>query len=288
MTSFMVEEFDTLIARCYRHGYENYGDLGIEQENFKTRLLSLVEKYLGPEPSWAAAAGFVENLYTNDLYLGAACARGTDKAWDRFTACYGKYIKDLAAFVTKTGSAAADLADDVLIDLFLPDHSGQSRIGSYEGRSSLATWLRVVVSHRAVNERERVRNHVCAAECVGDVVDESALWRVGTSLRACRYERVINDSLRRSCRALTEHERLILLLRFEEELRLGQIARLLGVHQSTVTRQIERACKKLRDEVIAALLSEHHLNKRAIDECEEDILENPSYSILPFIKHTPA
>lgn len=288
MTSFMVKDFDTVAAQCYQYGYENYGDLGIEQGSFKTRLISLVEKYLGPDPSWPAAADFIGNLYTTDLYLGVGCARGTDQAWERFTAAYGKYIQGLAALVTRKSAAAADFAEDILIDLFLPDHSGQSRIGSYEGRSSLATWLRVVVSHRAVNERERFRNYICDAECIDDVADESALRRVGASLRACRYERAVKDSLRRSCSALSERERLVLLLRFEEELQLGQIARLLGVHQSTITRQIEKACKKLRDEVITSLLSEHHLNRCAIDECREDILENPSYSILPFLKNTPA
>ncbi len=108
------------------------------------------------------------------------------------------------------------------------------------------------------------------------------------SLRACRYERIINDSFRCSCRCLTDRERLILLLRYDEELQLGQIARLFGVHQSTITRQLERACKKLRREVVARLSSKYHLDQAAISECQEDILENPSHSILAFIKQAAA
>jgi RNA polymerase sigma-70 factor (ECF subfamily) len=283
MMNLTETSLDAVMAQMYRDGYTSHGDLGIGQEEFSARLASLVEKYLGSEPPSSSAFNFVENLYTNDLYLAMACARRTEAAWELFTMRYGTYIKDMAAFVNRT-SGAADLADDILIDLFLPDHSGKSRIGSYEGRSSLATWLRVIVSHRAVNEYERTRHNVDGAECLCQMADESALYRVDASLRACRYECIIEDSLRRSCQSLTDRERLILILRFEEELQLGQIARLLHVHQSTVTRQLEKAYKKLRSEVITTLASKYHLNERAINECQEDILENPSYSILAMIK----
>ncbi|HEY0080101.1 MAG TPA: sigma-70 family RNA polymerase sigma factor [Pyrinomonadaceae bacterium] len=283
MMNFMERTLDMSIARVYAQGYASYGDLGIGQEDFSARLMSLVEKHLGAKPSNSSAVSFIENLYTNDLYLTAACARRTENAWEIFTKRYGRYIKDLTAFATRT-SCASDLADDILIDLFLPDHSGQSRIGSYEGRSSLATWLRVVVSHRAVNEHERTRHTFGGAECLCQMADELALNRVGAELRACRYERIIEDSLRHACQSLTARERLILVLRFEEELHLGQIARLLNVHQSTVTRQLEKAYNKLQDEMITTLSSKYHLNQCAIDECKEDILENPSYSILALIK----
>jgi RNA polymerase sigma factor (sigma-70 family) len=199
---------------------------------------------------------------------------------------YGGFIQATANFVTPPSNTATEIADNVLVDLFLPGPSGQRRIGSYEGRSSLATWLRVVVIHHAANERERFRNRIGDPQ-VPDVPDELATSRMDASLRASRYGGMIRDALRSSCDCLTERERLILLLRYDDGLQFGQIARIFGVHQSTITRQIERACKRLREAVIATLSTKYDLNPAAINECQEDILENPDYSVLAFLEPKP-
>jgi RNA polymerase sigma factor (sigma-70 family) len=147
--------------------------------------------------------------------------------------------------------------------------------------------LRVVVTHHAANERERLRNSAGDPQ-VPDVADELAASRMDASLRACRYGQMIRDALRSSCDCLNERERLILLLRYDEGLQFGQIARIFGVHQSTITRQIERTCKRLREAVITTLSTKYDLNPAAINECQEDILENPGYSVLAFLDPKPS
>jgi len=76
------------------------------------------------------------------------------------------------------------------------------------------------------------------------------------------------------------------LWRYEDGLQLGQIAKLLGIHQSNVTRQLERMQSKLRDQVVAVLSTKHGLSRLAVKECLEDIIENPAHevSILELIK----
>jgi RNA polymerase sigma-70 factor len=275
------------IVQAYHRGCAVHGALELQLEHFKSHVIWVVKRNLEPGASSQEAINFIRTLHTNDIYLGLACARQTETAWDRFNTLYRKYIDDLATFATLTKTAAADLADSVLAELFLPDHSGQSRIASYQGRSSLATWLRVIVSHRATNERKRICNNTDSIESIHDIADETGLYRMEASLRARRYGRIIGESLRSSCQCLTDRERLILLLRYDDGLHLGQIGRLLGVHQSTITRQIEGACKKLREAVVANLLTKHKLHRAAIDECEAEILENPSYSILSLIEPKP-
>jgi hypothetical protein len=89
---------------------------------------------------------FVDSLHVVDLYLACGCLLRTPAAWNRFTARFRDYITRLAAGVTASQDSSLELTDSIIIDLFLPDRSGRSRIGSYGGRSSLATWLRVLVS----------------------------------------------------------------------------------------------------------------------------------------------
>lgn len=286
MRSHSTSRVCTAIARAYDEGRVAHSEVLLRQEYFESHVIWVTKKNLGSDASSSGATTFIKTLHTNDLYLALACADNAEKAWDRFNALYRKYIDDLAGFATMTNSAA-DLADSVLADLFLPDHSGQSRIASYQGRSSLATWLRVIICHRASNERERRCNNAEDLEAIQEIADEGALSKMDALLRSSRYGRVIRESLRYSCQCLSERERLILLLRYDEGLQLGQIGRIMGVHQSTITRQIESACKKLRDAVFANLLTEHKLDRAAIDECKADILENPCYSILSLIEPRP-
>lgn len=286
MNSSSTNIVRTTIAQAYDAARAAHSGLLLQPEYFEAHVVWVTQKTMGPGVSSAAATDFIKALHTKDLYLALACAQKADKAWDRFNTLYRKYIDDLANFATLT-SRAADLADSVLADLFLPDHSGQSRIASYQGRSSLATWLRAIICHRATNERERHGNNTADLDTIHEVADDTALSRMDALLRSSRYGHVIRESLRCSCQCLSERERLILLLRYDDGLQLGQIGRLLGVHQSTITRQIEGACKKLREAVVTNLITEHKLDRAAIDECKADILENPCYSILSLIERRP-
>lgn len=286
MRSHSTSRICAAIDRAYCAGRAAHDGLLLHQEYFESHITSVITRSLGSDASSSAITNFISTLHTNDLYLALACAQKAEKAWDRFNTLYRKYINDLASFATLRNSAA-DLADSVLADLFLPDNSGQSRIASYQGRSSLATWLRAIICHRATNERERLCNNTEGLESIQELADETALSRMNALLRSSRYGGVIRESLRCSCQCLSDRERLILLLRYGDGLQLGQIGRLLGVHQSTITRQIEGACKRLREAVVANLITEHKLDRAAIDECKADILENPCYSILSLIEPKP-
>lgn len=197
---------------------------------------------------------------------------------------YQKYLNDIALSVSPNSDAASELAGSVLVDMFLPDRSGHSRIASYHGRSSLTTWLRVIVCHRATNERECKYNSLERIESIPEVAEKGDVRNIEAALRASRYEDMIKDSLSCSCKRLSDRERLLLLLRYDEELQVSQIARLLGVFPSTVTRQLERVQGKLRENVVSTLATKYKLQPAAIQECVTDLLDNPSHSVLAHIK----
>jgi len=180
-------------------------------------------------------------------------------------------------FCYRHGTDNEEVADSVLVNLCLPDRSGNQRIASYDGRSSLATWLRVIVINRAINDRNERK--VVNDENVKDVPDSRAIVNIELAVRAGRYATALADSLAQAFQMLTGRERLMLLWRYEDNLQLGEIAKLLGIHQSNVTRQLLRLQARLRENVIQALASQHHLGSSAIQECLSDITENPHLSI---------
>jgi RNA polymerase sigma-70 factor (ECF subfamily) len=277
--------FDVYAELVYQNGYYFHGDFQIRSREFKAHLWAIIEKYLDDNPTSNNVIRVINSLHGSDLYLAFACAKNSPQAWDRFTKSYRRYIYNLAAFVSAVKSVADELAENVLADLFLPDSSGRSRIASYDGRSSLATWLRVIIYHRAFNEQARKFNNMDRLDDLCERADEEAVRSIEMALRSSRYRSLILDSLEHACGELTDRERLLLLLRYEKGLRLGQIGRLFGLHQANITRQLGRIQAKIRQSFEAALIRKYKLGQAAIDECLSEIAENPGYSILALIKN---
>jgi RNA polymerase sigma-70 factor len=286
ITEELQLSFEAFIKQLYQNGYTCHGDLQVGLKEFEVKLRSIVEISLGENATGGNAVSIINSIQGNDLYLAFACAQHSPVAWDRFTSIYRKYIHDLTAFACPVKSMVYELAETILTDLFLPDRSGHSRIASYDGRSSLATWLRAIICHRTINERERKFNGMTQLnEDIFEKADERALLSMEMVLRSSRYQELIKDSLERACNELTDRERLMLLLRYDNGLQLGQIGCLFGLHQATITRQIERVQTKIRHAVASTLTHKYGLSQAAIDECMAEIVENPGYSLLVLIKH---
>jgi RNA polymerase sigma factor (sigma-70 family) len=295
-------ELQPIISDAYMQGQERFGNLGLALPAYTARICAILRKNLGLSPPVDRAVSFVKALHGRDLYLATACIQcgpgaspdnnskatvpeSASLAWKTLETTYKGLICDLVRFFYRTSFAAQDLADNIVADLFFPDRSGHSRIASYDGRSSLGTWLRVVICNRAINA-QRCTASAKSTELKPELPDAPALAIIESTVRARRYAAAVEDSLSLACRTLTPKERLMLLWRYQDGLQLGQIARLLGIHQSNVTRQLERVQGKLRDHVTTVLLTRHALSRLAVEECLEDIVENPlgAVSILELVK----
>lgn len=108
--------------------------------------------------------------------------------------------------------------------------------------------------------------------------------RIETSARAGRYRLMILDALKGASESLTTRERYILLMIYGESLQAKEVARLVGVHPSRVSRQLQQIHRKIRQEAVAILAEKHQLCEEAIKECLADIVENPEYSLLGLLK----
>jgi RNA polymerase sigma factor (sigma-70 family) len=293
-------ELEPIIANGYSEGRVRFGDLGLDLHTYTERVYAIVHKYFNDSSSKEAIVSFVKGLHGRDLYLATACVQHSLKpgeehaagplperasqAWKTLELTYKGFIHNLSRFFFRKGFVANDLADNILADLFLPDRSGASRIASYDGRSSLSTWLRVVIYNRAVNA-QRSNATMQSVEILTDIPDQPALESIDSGLQTQRYHTQIADSLAAACQDLTLRERLLLLWRYEDGLLLGDIARPLGIHQSNVTRQLERVQMKVRERVVRILTTQHGLDPDAIKECLRAIAENPhTIAILDPIK----
>lgn len=282
MTGPPEQNFCSFASHAYSAGYAAHGEIGLQLEQFKRHLRSISEKHLGECPSDGTCLRFLHTLYTTDLYLTIACSQHSETGWKQFVRAYQKYISDLARLFSHAG-AAHELAADILADLFMPNESGLSRMTLFDGRQSLATWLRILIRWRAINHGRLKWNSFERLACVQDVADASSLRRLDAAIRANRYQAILGECFRVANDSLTERERLLLLMRYEQGLRVLEIASVLGVQPTTVTRQIKRCEHKLQKKTTSVLAVNYHFGPHAIKECLQDILENPAHSLLHYL-----
>jgi RNA polymerase sigma-70 factor (ECF subfamily) len=282
MHNFVDARLEELAVQSYAEAFACHGDLGLELEEFLARLFSIMEKRLGADPTSAAVFNFVSELHANDLYLAVACAQASDVAWSLFASQYGAFIRRICNCACQSSNTARELADGLPGQLFLPDAGGRSRIASYEGVSSLTTWLISIIRHEAIRESHLKYNHLESIEQVHDVADEASVLKIEMAIRAGRYRTLIKDSIEGALNLLGDRERSILILRFGQKLQVSQVAQLFGVKPHAITQQIDRSTQKLRKQFISILANRHRLAPAAVEECVTDLLNNPEHSILAF------
>jgi len=205
-------------------------------------------------------------------------------AWERFSALYYAHMVKAARQVSTTRAAADELAESAAGHLFLPDASGRSRIASYNGMGPLSFWLAVVIKHLGIKERQRKCNNLERLEDAPNQARLTTTADMESALRANRYSPIISKVLANFGSSLSERERFVLRLRYGQQLSASQIARMLEVNRSSITRQLERTCEKLRKEVTSMLGRENGLNAAAIEECLQEMSENSEHVMAAVAK----
>jgi RNA polymerase sigma-70 factor (ECF subfamily) len=208
----------------------------------------------------------VNASYAADLELARRCAAGEEPAWERFVLEFRPVLYRAADALDPTGGAR-DLADALYADLY-----SQDLFRYYQGRSSLATWLRAVLSQRYV-DRLRAQKRL---EPLPDDESAGGLQSAGDPPdpeRARHLER-LSQALSRAVDHLDSRSRLRLGCYYVQELTLAEIGRLVGEHEATVSRQLARTRKALREDVERQLRIDHRLSDAQVAECFEAASED--------------
>jgi RNA polymerase sigma-70 factor, ECF subfamily len=205
---------------------------------------------------------FLAALHLEDLALATACADGCEAAWEHFYATFRTYLRTAAAAILRrdAGSAeACELADSLFAELYgLASGKGPERslFRYFHGRSSLKTWLRAVLAQRHIDAIRAGRRF----EELGEEDREDARQTIPSGPQISppdphrqRYVALFTRALGAALDQLKPQEKERLRLYYAEEKTLAEIGRLLGEHESSVSRHLERARQDLRKEVESIL-----------------------------------
>jgi|SRR5579864_25994 len=207
---------------------------------------------------------FCITLRIEDLVLARACAAGNERAWEVFMLRFREKLYDVARQITREDSSGRELADSVYADLYgMKTREGAriSKLASYSGRGSLDGWLRTVVAQEFVNTYRKQRRLVS--------LDEEA--EEGVQFAAAKLEETapVNPSLERATdealRMLAPEDRFVLASYFLDERTLAEIARALAVHESTISRKVEKLTKSLRKQIVKNLVR-YGMSRRQAEE----------------------
>jgi len=197
-------------------------------------------------------------LHLEDLALASACAEGCEAAWEHFFTTYRAYLRTAAAAILRCapGSAdACDLADSLFSELYgVAGAKGAERslFRYFHGRSSLKTWLRAVLARRHIDIIRVGRRFDELVE--DDTGDGRPMTLLGPPMQPgdphCeRYVTFFARALQTALEAVDPREKERLRLYYAEEKTLADIGRLLGEHESSVSRHLDQMRRGLRQSV---------------------------------------
>lgn len=209
---------------------------------------------------------FLESLKIDDLVLARASAAGDEAAWETFLMRYREVLYSAAYAITRQDSLGRELADSLYADLYgTVERDGVrcSRFNSYTGRGSLAGWLRSVLAQRFVDHYRAARREVSLGEqdaerlpAAFEMEDAGANERQRTTVAAA-----VSAVLGR----MPAEDRFLLASYYLDGRTLLQIGKLVRVHESTVSRKLERLTRGLRKELLRQL-QKANLSRAAAEE----------------------
>jgi RNA polymerase sigma factor (sigma-70 family) len=233
---------------------------GISSAQFTAELARCAEaRFRAETPGAGELQSYLGALHLEDLALACACAEGVTEAWECFVTTYRGYMRASAGAILKRSAnspEAEELADSLFGDLYgLSAEKRGSLFRYFHGRSSLKTWLRAVLAQRYVDKLRAGRKF----EDLGDEDGNDGVSRrvnsaagrhvdagAGLDPHRARYLATFTAALEMALKNLDGSDAERLRMYYAEEKKLAEIGKLLGEHESSVSRHLEKVRRGLR------------------------------------------
>lgn len=258
-----------LISELYRAS--GASALGLAEPDFARVFEEIAAKYLGADATGADRQRLWASLHLRELALARACAAGSEIAWEEFIRTFRPKMHLAARGIAKDELRAQELADSLWADLYGTAGAGgdrRSKLSLYSGRGSLEGWLRTVLAQAHIDSLRRGKR----------LVSLEAEEEQGRAFRAPEPEPAPATNPNSLARA-TDHvlaslaadERLLLTAYFLDGRTMAEVGRLLGCHESTVSRKLEKLLATLRGRIHQALVESGLSPRQANEALEADV-----------------
>ncbi len=275
---------DALASELFeRSGAARYG---LERGAFARMLETIAAKYLPPEATPGQARELLLSLRIEELALARACAAGDERAWQDFLNRFREKLYDAALAIAKDDATSRELADSLYADLYITtmrDGRRVSKLESYTGRGSLEGWLRTVLAQEFVN-RYRAQRRLVSLEEKEEAGEQFVARETAPATTVDpRLEAAADEALSE----LSAEDRFVLAAYFLDGRTLAEIGRMLGVHESTISRKVEKITGGLRKR-LRNCLTARGMSKREAEEALESDVRDVQVNVRKLLGRTTA
>lgn len=251
------------------YGRSGAATYGVSAEQFALVLEEIHRKYAA-QASPEQKAEFYASLRLEELALARACAAGNERAWEDFITRYRQKMHSMALHITRDSAHAAELADSLFADLYgVSERNGvrNSKLVFYTGRGSLEGWLRTVMAQEFINRYRKTKRSVSLEEQT-----EEGVQFVARALEpAITSDQRLEIATDRALAELSAEDRFTLASYYLDGRTLADIARSLGLHESSISRRLDRLSTGLRKRILAVLREQGMSHAQATEALETDV-----------------
>jgi len=242
---------------------------GLSAAQFALILDEIQRKYI-PKASTHEKSEFCSGLRLEELALARGCAEGNERAWEHFISHYRQKLHGMALRLTREAAQAAELADSLFADLYglnARDGVRNSKFVFYTGRGSLEGWLRTVIAQEFVNRYRKQKRAVSLEEQTEEGVQFVADVPTPVCVSDPRLEAATDEALAE----LSAEDRFTLASYYLDGRTLAEIARALCLHESSISRRLDRLSDALRKRILAGLRDRGMSHAQAAEALETDV-----------------
>jgi RNA polymerase sigma-70 factor, ECF subfamily len=238
-------------------------EYGLSEKEFEDILSAVAEKYCDGQ-SDADRLALIESLRHEELALSRGCAKGNEHAWEVFLTRYRASLYSSAYLIARNDAAGRELADSLYAELYgLEERAGErrSKLLYYMGRGSLEGWLRTVLAQEWINSKRRTRREVSLEE----QLDGGGQFEAPTPSAAPASTAPTSQAIAAGLAELSSEDRFLLAAYYLDGRTLAQIALVMRVHESTISRKLDRLVQSLRKDLRKRLIASG-MSPRGADE----------------------
>jgi RNA polymerase sigma-70 factor (ECF subfamily) len=236
---------DRAIAKRYgESGAESYG---VAPESFHKIVAAVVIRYAG-ESAEGERVELVASLCIRELVLARACSAGSEAAWEVFISRFRTALYATACRLTRDETSGRELADELNADLYgIPNSHGCriSKLDFYMGRGSLEGWLRTVLTRQYI---DRCRSGSSTVS-LDEQIEQGVSFAKSSEITAPVSDDRVAVAIAQTLTELNPEERFLLASYYLDQRTLADIGRQTGVHESTVSRKLDRLKSVLRKRI---------------------------------------
>jgi RNA polymerase sigma-70 factor, ECF subfamily len=207
-------------------------------------------------------------LHHEDLFLALACVQGDRVAWECFAESFLPLIRRFAGGSCKNLEEQEDLAQEIVTVLMAGVEAEKAtKLARYNGRGSLAGWLRVTVAHAAIDRFRRSKRLISLEEMLEHGKEPTARGKGAPHYREeekvdSRWGAVLAELLAQEIERLASRDRLLLRLYYLDGVPLKMIGGQFGVHEATASRWLETLRRNIRKRVEKQLRKKYGMSSR--------------------------